>query len=145
MKKHFLSLSVALLFSAAAAWAQANQIVGDWKTVDDKTGENYSIIHIYKATDGLYYGTIARMLVGPEGVVCEECTGEDKNKPLEGLVIIRGMHEEKGELRGGKVLDPESGKFYYGKIYLDHGKLVLRGSIDKLGVLGRSQTWLRAD
>ncbi len=145
MKKHFLSLLAALMLTTGASTAQINRIVGDWKTVDDKTGENYSIIHIYKATDGLYYGKIARMLVGPEGVVCEECTGADKDKPLEGLVIIRGMHEENGELHGGKVLDPESGKFYYGKIYFNHGKLVLRGSIDKLGVLGRSQTWIPAD
>lgn len=145
MKKYSLSLLAALMLTTTTSFAQVNQIVGDWKTVDDKTGENYSIIHIYKATDGLYYGKIARMLAYPEGVVCEECTGADKGKPLEGLVIIRGMHEENGELRGGKVLDPESGKFYYGKIYLDHGKLVLRGSIDKLGVLGRSQTWIPAE
>ncbi len=145
MKKKSLSLFAALMLTTVASFAQVEQIVGDWKTVDDKTGENYSVIHIFKATDGLYYGKIARMLVGSADLVCEECTGADKGKPLEGLLIIRGMHEEKGELRGGKVLDPESGKFYYGKIYLDKGRLVLRGSIDKLGVLGRSQTWLRAD
>jgi uncharacterized protein (DUF2147 family) len=48
-----------------------------------------------------------------------------------------------GELRGGKVLDPENGKFYYAKIYLENGKLILRGSLDKRGLLGRSQTWIR--
>lgn len=138
------SLCAALLV-CALSFGQVNQIVGDWKTVDDKTGANYSIIHIFKATDGLYYGKIAQMLVGPEDVVCEECTGADKDKPLVGLMIIRGMHEENGELRGGKVLDPESGKFYYGKIYLKDGKLVLRGSLDKRGLLGRNQTWLRAN
>ena len=138
------SLCAALLV-CALSFGQVNQIVGDWKTVDDKTGANYSIIHIFKATDGLYYGKIAKMLVGPEDVVCEECTGADKDKPLVGLIIIRGMHEENGELRGGKVLDPESGKFYYGKIYVKDGKLVLRGSLDKRGLLGRNQTWLRAN
>ncbi len=138
------SLCAALLV-CALSFGQVNQIVGDWKTVDDKTGANYSIIHIFKATDGLYYGKIAQMLVGPEDVVCEECTGADKDKPLVGLMIIRGMYEENGELRGGKVLDPESGKFYYGKIYLKDGKLVLRGSLDKRGLLGRNQTWLRAN
>ena len=138
---------VALVCAAmlpVSAFSQVQQIVGNWKTVDDKTGENYSIIHIFKATDGLYYGKIAKMLVGPADLVCEACEGHDHNKPLEGLLIIRGMHEENGELRGGKVLDPESGKFYYGKIFLKDGKLVLRGSIDKRGILGRSQTWLRA-
>ncbi len=142
--RKFFSFAVALLL-CSASFAQVEQVVGDWKTVDDKTGANYSIIHIFKATDGLYYGRIAQMLVGPADLVCEACTGADKDKPLQGLVIIRGMHEENGELRGGKVLDPESGKFYYGKIYLKDGKLVLRGSLDKRGLLGRNQTWLRAD
>ena len=72
------------------------------------------------------------------------CEGEDKDAPVLGMVIIRGMHMEKGELRGGKVLDPNNGKFYYGKIYLKDGKLVLRGSMDKLGVFGRNQTWIPA-
>ena len=81
--------------------------------------------------------------MGDRNMTCTECTGADHGKKLEGLVFIRGMHEEKGELRGGKLLDPESGKFYYGKIYLKNGKLVLRGSLDRAGILGRSQTWLR--
>ncbi len=142
--RKMVALAAALLV-CALSFGQVNQIVGDWKTVDDKTGESYSIIHIFKATDGLYYGKIAKMLVGPADVVCEACTGADKDKPLVGLIIIRGMHEENGELRGGKVLDPENGKFYYGKIYLQDGKLVLRGSLDKRGLLGRNQTWLRAN
>ena len=58
-------------------------------------------------------------------------------------LYIWGAYEN-GQLVGGKVLDPESGKFYYGKIYLDGGKLVLRGSLDKRGFLGRNQTWLPA-
>lgn len=143
MKKSvFLFLLVC--FFAPCTYAQISQILGDWQTVDDKTGEHFSIVRIFKATDGLYYGKITKMLVGPSDVVCTACEGDDHNKPLEGLIIIRGMHEENGELRGGKVLDPDNGKFYYGKIYIQDGKLVLRGSLDKRGLLGRNQTWLRA-
>ena len=124
--------------------AQVNQILGDWKTVDDKTGEHRSVVHIYKATDGLYYGKISKMLMYTDmDLKCDQCKGEDYNAPIVGLVIIRGMKAENGELVGGKVLDPESGKFYYGKIYLKDGKLVLRGSLDKRGFLGRNQTWVR--
>lgn len=123
--------------------AQINEILGDWLTVDDKTGDNFSVVNIYKAADGKYYGKIAKMLVGKPDERCTECTGDDHNKPLEGLVIIRAMSEKNGELTGGKVLDPESGKFYYGKIYIKNGNLVLRGSLDRAGILGRSQTWKR--
>jgi uncharacterized protein (DUF2147 family) len=135
----------ALLVLAISASAQINLILGEWKTVDDKTGDNFSIVSIYKGSDGLYYGKVAKMLVGEPGLKCDQCKGEDYNKPLEGLVIIRGMSydKEKNQLVGGKVLDPESGKFYYGKIYPKDGKLVLRGSLDKRGFLGRNQTWIR--
>ena len=132
----------ALLMLMIAGKAQISQIVGDWKTVDDKTGEKRSIVTIYKGSDGLYHGKISKMLMYSD-LKCEACKDEDKNAPLEGLVIIRGMKAEDGQLVGGKVLDPESGKFYYGKISMKDGKLVLRGSLDKHGFLGRNQTWVK--
>lgn len=133
-----------IILSALCAQAQVSAIVGDWKTVDDKTGERRSIVTIYKGEDGLYYGKISKMLMYQElDLRCESCKDADHNAPIEGLVIIRGMRAEGGELVGGKVLDPESGKFYYGKIYMKDGKLVLRGSLDKRGFLGRNQVWVK--
>lgn len=139
--RNFILVCLALV--AMHATAQVSAIVGDWRTVDDKTGEKRSIVTIYQDADSLYYGKISKMLVGKPGLKCDRCEGEDHNAPLEGLVIIRGMKAENGQLVGGRVLDPESGKFYYGKIYLKNGKLVLRGSLDKRGLLGRNQTWER--
>jgi uncharacterized protein (DUF2147 family) len=142
--RQIMSVVIAL-WMTMNGYAQLNSILGDWKTVDDKTGDNFSIVSIYKSSDGLYYGKIAKMLVGDPDLRCEQCKDADHNKPLEGLVIIRGMqyNKEKNQLEGGKVLDPESGKFYYGKIYPKDGKLVLRGSLDRRGFLGRNQTWIR--
>ena len=138
-----ISLFIVIL-SALCAQAQVSAIVGDWKTVDDKTGERRSIVTIYKGEDGLYYGKISKMLMYQElDLRCEACKDADHNAPIEGLVIIRGMRAEGGELVGGKVLDPESGKFYYGKIYMKDGKLVLRGSLDRRGFLGRNQVWVK--
>ena len=142
--RHFILCTV-LFWLPMCVFGQVNQIVGSWKTVDDKTGDNFSIVEIYKGSNGLYYGKIAKMLVGPANQVCDKCEGDDHNKPLEGLVIIRDMKAIDGELREGRVLDPESGKFYYGKIYIKEGRLVLRGSLDKRGFLGRNQTWIKAN
>jgi uncharacterized protein (DUF2147 family) len=141
MKRLYFILVAAL----CSAYALANSpIVGDWTTVDDKTGEHKSVVTIYQSEDGLYYGKIVALLGGAGDDVCDACVGEDHNKPVVGLVIVRGMQLKDGELRGGKVLDPDNGKFYYAKIYLNaEGNLVLRGSLDKAGLLGRSQTWLR--
>jgi uncharacterized protein (DUF2147 family) len=139
--KRILFFAVTLLFSVTL-FAQ-NPLLGEWITVDDATGEQKSIVRIYQADNGKYYGTIIQLLEeNGETAVCTECTGEDHNKPIVGLTIIRDMQLKDNELRGGKVLDPDNGKFYYGKVYLKDGKLILRGSLDKAGLLGRSQTWL---
>jgi uncharacterized protein (DUF2147 family) len=116
--------------------------LGEWITVDDATGEHKSVVRIYQADNGKYYGQIIALLGEDGDALCTECTGEDYNQPIVGLTIIRDMQLNDGELRGGKVLDPDNGKFYYAKVYLKDGKLVLRGSLDKAGLLGRSQTWL---
>ena len=142
--RHFI-IFLALVGLPISLFGQIDQIVGKWKTVDDKNGDNFSIVEIYKGSNGLYYGKVAKMLVGPKDLVCDKCEGADHNKPLEGLVIIRDMKAIDGELREGRVLDPESGKFYYGKIYIKEGRLVLRGSLDKRGFLGRNQTWIKAN
>lgn len=141
MKKRNFILSVVIL-CVTTVFAQT-PILGEWITVDDATGEHKSVVRIHQADNGKYYGTIIQLL-GENGddALCTECTGEDHNKPVVGLTIIRDMQLKDGELRGGKVLDPDNGKFYYAKVYLKDGKLILRGSLDKAGLLGRSQTWL---
>lgn len=142
MIKKALVLGV-MMMAAVAAQAQVAEILGDWYTVDDKTGQQFSVVNIYKGSDGKYYGKVAQILVGDPNDLCTQCTGDDANKPKLGLVIIRGFAEKDGKLVGGRVLDPDNGKWYYGKLYLKNGDLVLRGSLDKAGVLGRSQTWKR--
>ena len=145
MRKLIFMFVLALACTMPMA-AQVQQIVGEWITVDDKTGEQLSVVKIFKATDGLYYGKIVKLLKGNPDEKCVACTGADKDKPVVGLIIIRGFQEKDGKLVGGdkgRVLDPENGKFYYGKIWLEDGNLILRGSLDKKGILGRSQTWIR--
>ena len=139
MKKKLYFLFACMIMTTCL-WAQT-PILGEWITVDDATGEQKSVVRIYQAENGKYYGQIIE-LFGDATAVCEACEGAEHNQPIVGLTIIRDMQLKDGELRGGKVLDPDNGKFYYAKVYLKDGKLVLRGSLDKAGLLGRSQTWL---
>ena len=141
MKKTKMLL-VAMVLFATQVMAQT-PILGEWITVDDATNEQKSVVRIYQAEDGKYYGKIIQLFEeNALEAVCEACTGEDHKQPIVGLTIIRDMQLKDGELRGGKVLDPDNGKFYYAKVSLKDGKLILRGSLDKAGLLGRSQTWL---
>lgn len=143
MKKTFI-ITLFAFVGTICCNAQIDKIVGDWITVDDNTGQDMSVVHIYKAKDGKYYGKITQLLVpGHENELCVECKGADKDKPIKGMIIIRGMEEKNGELVNGTILDPDNGKTYYAKISYDKDKnqLKLRGSLDKAGVLGRSQYW----
>ena len=138
MKTVFLSLA---LMVATVVSAQV-PFLGEWVTIDDASGEKKSVVNIYQADNGMYYGQIVTLFEDPDAL-CTECKDADYNQPIVGLTIVRDMQLVEGELRGGKVLDPENGKLYYAKIYLDKGNLILRGSLDKRGLLGRSQTWIR--
>ncbi|MDR1878855.1 MAG: DUF2147 domain-containing protein [Bacteroidales bacterium] len=138
------SLVFVFLATGYSASAQIDSIVGNWKTIDDKTGEVRAMVRIYKAKNGLYYGKIEKMYKYADAV-CTKCEGSDKGQAVLGMLIIRAMKEENGSLKDGYVLDPETGKKYYGTITFDSKtkKLKLRGSLDKQGILGRNQYWIR--
>ena len=127
------------------AFSQVSSIVGSWKSIDDETGEAKSVVRIYKGTDGKYYGKIEKLFKNPDDK-CDKCTGENKDKPIVGMVIITGMKVNGDKLDGGNILDPGNGKTYYASLSIDKdGRLKVRGSLDKWGVAGRSQFWVKAE
>ena len=56
MKKPILL--IILLLSSMFASAQVEMILGEWRTVDDVTGETKGIVEFYQGDNGLYYGKI---------------------------------------------------------------------------------------
>ncbi|MBS4039046.1 MAG: DUF2147 domain-containing protein [Flavobacteriales bacterium] len=135
----FLLMIVFFSFST-----NAQQLVGKWKTIDDETGKTKSIIQIYEQ-NGKYYGKIVELLLPEDkGKLCDKCSGTNKNKPIEGMVIMEGMNKDGDGFSGGKIMDPKSGKTYKCSIEFD-GKdaLKVRGFIG-ISLIGRTQTWKRA-
>jgi uncharacterized protein (DUF2147 family) len=57
------------------------------------------------------------------------------------------MIEKNGALTGGTILDPNNGKVYKCNISYDTktGHLNVRGSLDRGGLIGRTQTWIKFD
>ncbi len=123
---------------------------GLWKTVDDETKKEKSLIRITEA-GGVYTGKLEKLLdpAAKPGAVCDLCTDDRKDKPVVGMTLIKGVKQsdgDKGRWDGGEILDPNNGKTY--KVRLtpgDAGKtLAVRGYIG-MPMMGRTQTWIRVE
>ena len=84
-------LLVAAVFATASlatslAMAQANPLIGKWKTLDDETGKAMTVSEIYMAKNGKLAAKIVENLGLPE--TCTGCSGENKNKPFVGIVTL---------------------------------------------------------
>lgn len=141
--KNILSTLAIVLLTVTTLSAQS--VLGKWKTIDDNTGEAKSIVEIYEK-DGKVHGKIKEIFNKDRSdALCVECEGADKDKPVLGMVIIRGLEKDGDEYNGGKVLDPENGTFYKCYITLEEpNKLKVRGYVG-FSMFGRTQYWLRAE
>ena len=139
------ALFTAICFFAATSFFGQQTIFGKWKTIDDETGKPKSIVEIYEKSGKVYAKIIHIIEAENRNRVCENCEGDDKNKPILGMVIIRGLTKDGSEYNGGKILDPKNGKSYKCNISLEtKDKLKIRGYIG-FSLIGRSQYWIRVD
>lgn len=118
--------------------------VGLWKTFDDHTHKARGTILIFEE-NGVFFGRIESSFNPAELTErCHKCSGDRKDAPVIGLVIMRGMTQHGSEFEGGDILDPETGTNYHCRFSLspDGTKLMIRGYIG-FSLFGRTQTWLR--
>lgn len=120
----------------------SQSIFGKWKTLSE-TGKTESIIKIYKK-NGQAYGKIIEITSKKDrNRVCDKCEGENKNKPLLGLVFLKGLKLNGKQWEDGEILDPKSGKIYNCYVTLiNNNKLKIRGYIG-FSLLGRTEYWYR--
>lgn len=142
------ALATLLLGLALGAQAQTTP-VGLWKTVDDETGKEKSLVRITEA-GGVLTGKVEKLLdPARQDAKCDKCSDERKDQPVLGMTLIKGVkqnadHPERWD--GGEILDPNKGKTYKVRITpVDGGKtLEVRGYIGA-PLLGRTQTWSRVE
>ncbi len=139
MKKKLILFTI-VLFSLNCF---SQSVVGNWKTIDDETGKAKSIVEIYEKS-GLIYGKVTEIFEKARAKEnCTKCSGNDKDKPIVGLIIIKGLKKDGDEYNSGKILDPKNGTLYKCKITLEgKDKLNVRGYLG-ISLLGRTQTWIR--
>lgn len=149
------SLSIACVSTLSllgASFAQAADLTGTWRSIDDKTGFSKAIIEINKDSNGAYQGKIVKLIPRPGYTpkeTCQNCPAPFTNKPTVGLNILMNLKpdpKKENNFVDGKVLDPLSGNIYSTKVRLsnDNRRLSIRGYVG-VSALGRSQTWLREE
>ena len=139
--------SIALLTSLASALLQAQTPVGVWKTIDDATGKEKSLVRITE-TSGVLSGKVEKGLdpTVKADAKCDECTDNRKGQPIIGMTIIRNVKKGEAVWEGGDILDPNNGKVYRVRLTPsgDNKKLEVRGYFGT-PMFGRSQTWVRVE
>lgn len=123
-----------------------NNVIGFWKTIDDKTGKQESLVAIYEY-QGKYYGRIVvtydddgnfkDSIASPR----DRAPGVKGNPYYSGMDIIWDMQQEGNRYVDGSIIDPQRGKVYNSKMWPDNGNLVVRG---EFLIFGKNQTWLPA-
>lgn len=131
-------------FILMSSGLQAQGVFGKWNVVND-SGRVNSIIEIYEK-DNEIHGKVIRITKEEDrDQKCTECPGDLKNKPIEGLNVIRDFVKEGDEYVDGTLIDPKSGKEYSGKIWVDEknpDKLNVRGYI---AFFYKTKVWERAE
>lgn len=135
-------LSLLLIALSTSAFSQS--VLGKWKTIDDETNEAKSVVELYEK-EGKVYGRIIRLFrkAGEDqDPVCTQCdTGDARyQKKIIGMEIIKEMQKSGEEYTEGNILDPNNGKIYNCKMWLEGNDLKLRGY---WGPFFRTQTWVR--
>ncbi len=148
MLTRILILIVLGLALASGHAADRDSPVGLWRTIDDKSGKERSLVRVSE-TNGQLQITIEKLFREPgeeTNPLCDKCPGEKKNKPVTGMQIGSGLKKAGEVWSGGEILDPENGKTYKCKVWLEDkgNKLHVRGFIG-VSLLGRTQVWVREE
>jgi uncharacterized protein (DUF2147 family) len=122
--------------TAAGFWAQAGEdgFVNSWFYFTEKKGR--------------YVGRVVKAFKKPDAptfsAVCEKCEGDQKDAPMIGLAIIKGMKRDGLHYEDGTIMDPRNGSTYHAKMDLsdDGEKLSVRGFLG-ISLFGMTQVWTR--
>lgn len=143
MKTKLILFTIFFFTSFAVHEVQAQSVFGKWKVTNDE-GKVNSIIEIYRKGDEVF-GKVLRILKEEDrDRLCTKCDGEMKDKPIEGLELMRGFEKDGEEYVDGVITDPKTGKEYKSKIWLneeDPDKLMVRGYI---AFFYKTKVWERA-
>jgi uncharacterized protein (DUF2147 family) len=121
---------------------------GLWEQFNEDTGKRESWFLIFEKSRGVYEGAIVKIFAkpgeDPTTFRCTKCTGDQKNQPSLGLVIIKSMQREGRSYENGNILDPRDGQVWSARMEVspDGRELEVRGFLG-VALFGKSQVWKR--
>lgn len=143
--KKMLALCFMYILMFGSVFA-SQDVVGLWKSYDEKTGNPQIIVAIYEY-EQKYYGRVIGSY-NKEGIIDDSIyhpinrTNRLVGDPhYAGLDIIWGLKKKGSKYAGGEILDPKRGKIYNVEIWKRDDNLIVRG---KLMCFGKNLTWYPA-
>jgi uncharacterized protein (DUF2147 family) len=146
MKSYVLAAALSLVAQLAAAQTGPQ---GLWKTIDDETKVEKSLVRVTE-TAGVLSAVVEKVMDPAKAdAKCDKCTDERKDQLVLGMTILRNVKKNSSNAElwdGGEILDPSNGKVYKVRLKpVDGGKkLEVRGYIG-MPMLGRTQVWQRVE
>lgn len=151
MKKLIIILS---LLMGTFAFGKEGDILGKWITEKAENG-NQIIVQFHKENNK-FYGVIDALTIpvyGPN----EKYAGQKKmdlanpnpklkNKTLVGSKFVYNFtyNEKKNRFEDGSIYNPENGKTYHCSItFKNINTIIVKGSLDSMGLIGKKQVWTR--
>tara|TARA_B100000508_G_scaffold141026_1_gene145324 strand:- start:109339 stop:109755 length:417 start_codon:yes stop_codon:yes gene_type:complete len=134
--------AILFLFLFFSLVVNSQTVEGTWKTYED--GVLKSEIKLYKKNNKIYGKVVAinNPDDGDYDPICNTCSGNHKNKPLKGMVIIKGLEKDGSEWYADNgVYHPDNDEYYDVRMWLDsNNKLAVRGY---LGWFFQTRYWVR--
>jgi uncharacterized protein (DUF2147 family) len=132
--------------TAASASNQHKTAAGFWQQADDDGFVGGWFLFIER--NGLFEGRLIKMFLKPGEQqlidTCQKCEGDQKDAPMLGLTIVKGMKRNGSKYEEGNILDPRDGTVYHAQMELsaDGQQLSVRGYLG-IPLLGQTQVWTR--
>lgn len=148
--KYLVPIGCYLLICFSSLYAQTDSlsITGLWYTEPDKKGD-INVVEIF-SENGIYYGYGLSHKNPEENEIIYDIYNpniELRNQELTGLIILFNIkaNETKTAYKG-YIYDPENGHTYYIQIKpTDEKTLLLKPTLDALGVIGPKIYWRRVE
>jgi uncharacterized protein (DUF2147 family) len=147
MRLGFLAFALVFMVSGVAALSAADNVLGLWKSVSEKTGQPETVTEIYEY-QGKIYGRIVQTFDDKGQFKDNLTTAWEKATKYAGAPSVCGFDliwalQDKGKDWEGTIYHPTEGNEYVCKLWKDGDKLIVRGQIKFLGI-GRNQKWVPA-